>query len=95
MGKNFKKNPLNNFTATPAPQPEAPKRRVGRPKTIDVPRRNINIAVPTSLLDKYEEVKKALGGNQTAYIVNLIERDMNENYQKYKDIAKLQEQTGL
>lgn len=76
-------------------KPTSEKKKVGRPKTIEVPRRNINIAVPIYLLDKYDEVKKALGGNQTAYIVNLIEKDMNENYQKYKEIAKLQEQMGL
>lgn len=76
-------------------KPASEKKKVGRPKTIEVPRRNINIAVPIYLLDKYDEVKKALGGNQTAYIVNLIEKDMNENYQKYKEIAKLQEQMGL
>lgn len=76
-------------------KPTSEKKKVGRPKTIEVPRRNINIAVPIYLLDKYDEVKKALGGNQTAYIVNLIEKDMKENYEKYKDIARLQEEMGL
>lgn len=36
------------------------------------------------MLDKYDEVKKALGGNLTAYIGNLIEKDMNENYENTK-----------
>lgn len=71
------------------------KKKVGRPRTIEVERKNINIAVPVYLLEQYDEVKKALGGNQTAYIVNLIEKDMEENYEKYKDIARLQEEMGL
>lgn len=86
---------------TPAePKPEirkttTVKKKVGRPRTIEVERKNINIAVPVYLLEQYDEVKKALGGNQTAYIVNLIEKDMKENYEKYKDIARLQEEMGL
>lgn len=86
---------------TPAePKPEikktAPaKKKVGRPKKIEVERKNINIAVPVYLLEQYDEVKKALGGNQTAYIVNLIKKDMEENYEKYKGIARLQEEMGL
>ena len=76
-------------------KPTSAKRRVGRPTEIEGPRRNINIAVNAELLDKYDEVKKALGGNLTAYIGNLIEKDMNENYAKYKEIAKLQEEMGL
>ena len=83
-----KKEPETKKT-TPA------KKRVGRPVEIEEPRKNINIAVKVELLDKYDEVKKALGGNLTAYIGNLIEKDMNENYGKYKEIAKLQEEIGL
>jgi uncharacterized protein (DUF4415 family) len=71
------------------------KRRVGRPVVIEDPRKNINIAVKVELLDKYDEVKKALGGNLTAYIGKLIEKDMNENYENYKTIARLQEEMGL
>lgn len=103
--------PINKLTVpTPAEEPKtaavesaepkirkttSAKRRVGRPTEIEGPRRNINIAVDAALLDKYDEVKKALGGNLTAYIGNLIEKDMNENYAKYKEIAKLQEEMGL
>lgn len=87
-------------TSEPKKEPEirktAPtKKKVGRPVEIEDPRKNINIAVKVELLDKYNEVKKALGGNLTAYIGNLIEKDMNENYEKYKEIAKLQEKMGL
>ena len=109
MAKDFKsKSPLNNFTTIPAEhsgserEPESVKtvpvkRRVGRPTTKKVKEtcRKINVAIPIELLDKWDEVKKALGGNQTAYIVNLIRKDLNENYASYKELAKKQEELGL
>lgn len=65
------------------------KRRVGRPKTKDVKGtcKNINVAVPITLLDKWEEVKIVHGSNLTEYITKLIEKDMDSNYAKYKSIA--------
>ena len=65
------------------------KRRVGRPKTKDVKGtcKNINVAVPITLLDKWEEVKIVHGSNLTEYITKLIEKDMDSNYEKYKSIA--------
>lgn len=73
------------------------KKRVGRPKTKDVKGtcKNINIAVKVELLDKCNEVKKALGGNLTAYINGLIEKDMEANYDNYKTIAEIQSGLGL
>lgn len=64
------------------------KRKVGRPTTRDVRNtcRNINIAVPIDLLDKWNVVKPVHGNNLTAYITKLIERDMENNYERYKDI---------
>lgn len=64
------------------------KRKVGRPTTRDVRNtcRNINIAVPIVLLDKWDKVKLVHGNNLTAYITKLIERDMENNYERYKDI---------
>jgi hypothetical protein len=65
------------------------KRQVGRPKTKDVKGtcKNINVAVPITLLDKWEEVKIVHGSNLTDYITKLIEKDMDSNYAKYKSIA--------
>ena len=65
------------------------KKRVGRPKTKDVKGtcKNINVAVPIVLLDKWEEVKIVHGSNLTEYITKLIEKDMDSNYEKYKSIA--------
>lgn len=82
---------------TPAePKPEirktAPvKKKVGRPKTKDVKGtcKNINVAVPIVLLDKWEEVKAAHKSNLTEYITKLIQRDMDLNYEHYKELAKM------
>lgn len=65
------------------------KKRVGRPKTKDVKGtcKNINVAVPITLLNKWEEVKIVHGSNLTEYITKLIEKDMDSNYAKYKSIA--------
>ncbi len=77
----------------PEPKPEKPpvkqKRKVGRPKTKDIKNtcKNINVAVPITLLDKWEDIKIVHGSNLTAYITKLIEKDMNANYEHYKDIA--------
>ena len=65
------------------------KRKVGRPKTKDVKGtcKNINVAVPISLLDKWEEIKIVHGSNLTDYITKLIEKDMDANYNNYKYLA--------
>lgn len=65
------------------------KRKVGRPKTKDVKGtcKNINVAIPIALLDKWEEIKIVHGSNLTDYITKLIEKDMNANYTNYKYLA--------
>lgn len=65
------------------------KRKVGRPKTKDIKNtcKNINVAVPITLLDKWEDIKIVHGSNLTEYITKLIEKDMDTNYEHYKDIA--------
>ncbi len=67
----------------------AQKRKVGRPKTKDIKNtcKNINVAVPITLLDKWDDVKIVYGSNLTEYITKLIEKDMNANYEHYKNIA--------
>lgn len=77
----------------PEPKQEKPhstqKRKVGRPKTKDIKNtcKNINVAVPITLLDKWEDIKIVHGSNLTEYITKLIEKDMNANYEHYKDIT--------
>lgn len=81
----------------PEPQDAAPgqeaaqpaKRKAGRPKTRDVKHtcKNINVAVPITLLNQWEDIKIVHGSNLTGYITKLIEKDMNANYGHYKDIA--------
>lgn len=94
MAKSFSNsNPLNKLSENPnitVTEPsEEPKKRAGRHKTKDVKGtcKNINVAVPIVLLDKWKEVKIVHGSNLTEYVTKLIERDMNENYEKYKSIA--------
>lgn len=69
--------------------PVKQKRKVGRPKTKDIKNtcKNINVAVPIRLLDKWEDIKIVHGSNLTEYITKLIEKDMNANYEHYKDIS--------
>lgn len=96
--EDFKKNnPLESLITTSPIEPSKskPKKKAGRPKTIDVERKNINIAVPVELLNKFDEVKTALGGNMTAYVVNLIKKDMDAKYKDYKDISSIQKDLGL
>lgn len=77
----------------PEPKQDRPqttqKRKVGRPKTKDIKNtcKNINVTVPITLLDKWEDIKIVHGSNLTEYITKLIEKDMNANYEHYKDIA--------
>ena len=65
------------------------KKKVGRPKTKDVKGtcKTINVAVPITLLDKWEDVKIIHGSNLTEYVTKLIERDMDSSYEKYKRLA--------
>lgn len=98
MSKSFFDNsPLGKMAAPAAAHTNTSKKAPGRPTTKDVKHtcKKINIAVPKDLLDKWNEIKSAVGGNQTAYIVSLIEKDLNENYDRYKQIADLQNSIGV
>lgn len=43
--------------------------------------------MPITLLDKWEDIKIVHGNNLTEYITKLIEKDMNANYEHYKNLA--------
>lgn len=93
--KNIQEQPSENTEPEPqaaASEPEAvqpAKRKAGRPKTRDVKNtcKNINVAVPITLLNQWEDIKIVHGSNLTGYITKLVEKDMNANYGHYKDIA--------
>lgn len=99
--KNFSKNnPLDKLNAsaqksTTAESPtqektsEKQERKVGRPITKDIKNtcKNVNVTVPITLLDKWEEIKIVHGSNLTAYITKLIEKDMDANYEHYKELS--------
>jgi len=76
-----------NTEKTPVETPA--KRKPGRPKTKTEPVRQINIAVPVSVLEKLETVKPCIGGNLTAHINKLIANDLEENYDKYMEFLQL------
>lgn len=72
-------------------KPEKEKGKPGRKPTKDVKNtcRNINVAIPNELLDKWNEIKKAKGNNLTQYVTDLIQKDMDENYDKYKQAVDI------
>lgn len=72
-------------------KPEKEKGKPGRKITKDVKHtcRNINVAIPNELLDKWNEIKKAKGNNLTQYVTDLIQKDMDENYEKYKQAVDI------
>lgn len=79
----LKKDPKELITEEPV------KKRGGRPRTKTENCKTINIAIPESLLEKIAVAKVMHGGNLTLYINRLIERDIQENYEKYKEFAEM------
>lgn len=92
---NMRKDPKK---VTPKAEPiqtpeEAPvKKRAGRPKTKTEDCKTINIAVPVSVLEKMDVAKAMYNGNLTLYINKLIEKDLEANYQRYEEFAKMQQE---
>lgn len=72
---------------TDSPKTEEAKKKPGRPKTKTEETKTINIAVPVSVLEKLETVKACYSNNLTLYINKLIEKDIEANYNNYKNIA--------
>lgn len=72
-------------------KPEKEKGKPGRKPTKDVKNtcKNINVAIPKELIDKWNEIKKAKGNNLTQYVTDLIQKDMDENYEKYKQAVDI------
>ena len=66
-----------------------PQKKPGRPKTIMKERKTISARIPVDLLDKWEEVKLLKGDNFTEYLESLIQKDMDENYERLKKLKEL------
>lgn len=85
MAKDFKSNlPLNKFASAAA---EKPKKKVGRPVSIDIKGayKSINVAVPKDKLELVNEYALAARKtNLTEYIRILISNDLEKNLDKYK-----------
>lgn len=77
------------YTTNDAAETSEPKKKVGRPKTAP-PTKRKPIAVPVTLLEKYNQVKDGtLSSSFNEYIVRLIESDLNTNYDNYKKIQEM------
>lgn len=103
MSKSFKESPFDKFNnnieletnlvpkkaviSTKSIEFDKSSRKVGRPKTKQGEFKTINIAVPIEILNKLKNVKEIYQGNLTHYINKLIEKDLNENYDKYLEIV--------
>lgn len=92
MAKGFtQNNPLDRLSGTTNELKQnketVKKRKVGRPKTKLEDTKTINIAVPVSVLDKLNVIKICYGNNLTQYINQLIKKDIDANYDNYKNIV--------
>lgn len=61
------------------------KATLGRPRTKTEDEKIINIAIPLSVYKKMNLAKLQYNNNLTLYINSLIERDLDENLEKYKE----------
>ena len=61
------------------------KATLGRPRTKTEDEKIINIAIPLSVYKKMNLAKLQYNNNLTLYINSLIERDLKENLEKYKE----------
>lgn len=73
----------------PAAAEPTEKKGKGRPKTAP-PCHKKQIAIPDELLEKYEEIKDGAKGNSfTEYLVELMRKDLEKNYESYKELQEL------
>ena len=100
MSKNFKNSPFDKFNNIESERQlvttedvnvkliksDKEPRKVGRPKTKQGEFKTINVAVPVEILKILKNIKEVYQGNLTLYINKLIEKDLNENYNKYLEI---------
>lgn len=100
MSKSFKNSPFDKFNNIESEHQSEPTKdvnvkivksdrelkKVGRPKTKQGEFKTINIAVPVEILKRLKNIKEVYQGNLTLYINKLIEKDLNENYNKYLEI---------
>ena len=63
------------------------KKKVGRKKEFTEPRKSTNVKVTMDLWKKWEEIQTAHGSNFTGYVNKLIQKDLEENFEKYKEVT--------
>lgn len=82
-------NSMIRSNEQPAAAEPTEKKKKGRPKTAP-PCHKKQIAIPDELLEKYEEIKDGAKGNSfTEYLVELMRKDLEKNYESYKELQEL------
>lgn len=75
-----------NYAATNTTDTKKEKKKtIGRPRTKTEEEKIINIAIPLSVYKKMNLAKLQYNNNLTLYINSLIERDLDENLERYKE----------
>lgn len=76
-------------TIEPVVEVPATIKKRGRPKVKTEGTKNINIAVPKSILRQVEIAKCKYNNNMTEYINAIIKADLEKNMEKYKQLYDL------
>ena len=77
------------FRVEPESLPRVPaKGKSGRPKEVH----KISLAIPVELYEGVEFASYFFRGNITAYINNLIRRDLERNLDKYREFKTMMEE---
>ena len=95
MTKKFNQNP-NDVRAKAAgyaePVSEAPKntekKKIGRPNKGKSAGKRVNFVLSEEVYAKYQEVEAAFGYNFTQFAKQAIEKDLNNNFNFYKEMAQ-------
>ena len=66
-----------------------PVKKNGRPSNGEV--HKVSLAIPVELYEGVESASYFFKGNKTAYINNLIKKDLERNLDKYKEIKAMVE----
>lgn len=71
-----------------APEEITEKKKMGRPNKGKSTGKRVNFVLSEEVYNKYLEVEAAFGYNFTQFAKKAIERDLNNNFETYKEMAK-------
>lgn len=93
MSKKFDQNP-NDVRAKAvghtesAPEASKEKKKMGRPNKGKSTGKRVNFVLSEEIYAKYLEVEAAFGYNFTQFAKQAIEKDLDNNFEFYKEIAQ-------